>query len=60
MTVLSEFVSFVAEKSKVKNLRLIEKDIVLYKILSEIYASKLGKNICSRGKLFSKVLFWLL
>ena len=50
MADLSEFVSFVAEKSKVKNLRLIEKDIILHKILSEIYASKLGKNICSRGE----------
>ncbi|RLE55891.1 MAG: hypothetical protein DRJ30_03210 [Candidatus Methanomethylicota archaeon] len=49
MTDLSEFVSFVAEKSKVKNLRLIEKDIILHKILSEIYASKLGKKYLFKG-----------
>jgi len=35
---LSEFISFVSEKSKVKKLNLIEQDILIHRILKEIYA----------------------
>jgi len=44
MPSLSEFIAFVAEKSGVKNPELIEKDIMLHKILKEIYSSDIGEN----------------
>ena len=46
---LSEFISFIAEKSKVRNLDLIEKDVILHRILSEIHTSELGKNYLLKG-----------
>lgn len=46
---LSEFVSFIAEKSRVKNLDLIEKDVILHRILREVYVSELGKNYLFKG-----------
>ena len=48
MPSLSEFVSFVAEKSKVKNLSLVEKDIILHRILKEI-SSRLPNNYLFKG-----------
>ncbi len=42
MPSLSEFVSFVAKVSGVEDLNLIEKDIMLHRILREIYASDIS------------------
>jgi predicted nucleotidyltransferase component of viral defense system len=36
---LSEFISFVSEKSGVKKANLIESDILIHRILKEIYSS---------------------
>jgi predicted nucleotidyltransferase component of viral defense system len=49
MPSLSEFISFISEKSGVKNLELIEKDIALHKILKEIYYSDIGQNYLFKG-----------
>lgn len=49
MPSLSEFVFFVSEKSGIKNLELIEKDIALHKILKEIYSSAMGQNYLFKG-----------
>ncbi|MBC7130494.1 nucleotidyl transferase AbiEii/AbiGii toxin family protein, partial [Candidatus Bathyarchaeota archaeon] len=46
---LSEFVSFISEKSRVKNLDLIEKDVILHRILRDVHASELGKNYLFKG-----------
>ncbi|MEM2913180.1 MAG: nucleotidyl transferase AbiEii/AbiGii toxin family protein [Candidatus Bathyarchaeia archaeon] len=46
---LSEFVYFVSEKSEVKNLELIEKDIILHKILRDIYLSNTGRSYLFKG-----------
>lgn len=46
---LSEFASFVAEKSKVKSFELVEKDVILHKILKDVYSSELGKNYLFKG-----------
>jgi hypothetical protein len=34
---LSEFIAFVSENSGIRNLELIEKDIMLHRILKEIH-----------------------
>ena len=49
MRELSEFVSFVSRKSGVKNVSLIESDIILHRMLKEIYFSELGKNYLFKG-----------
>jgi predicted nucleotidyltransferase component of viral defense system len=49
MPSISEFISFVSEKSGNKNLELIEKDIVLHKILNEIYSSDLSRKYLFKG-----------
>ena len=49
MPSLSEFISFVSEKSGVKSLQLIEKDVELHKILKEIYSSPIGQNYLFKG-----------
>jgi len=46
---LSEFIEFVAEKSKIRKLSLIEKDILLHKILKGICSSGLGNNYLFKG-----------
>jgi len=46
---LSEFVSFIAERSRIRNLDLIEKDVMLHRILGEVHASELGKNYLFKG-----------
>jgi hypothetical protein len=50
MPSLSEFVSFVSEKSGIKSLELIDKDIGLHKILKEISSSNIGQNFCLKGE----------
>ncbi|MCX7821978.1 MAG: nucleotidyl transferase AbiEii/AbiGii toxin family protein [Syntrophobacterales bacterium] len=49
MPTLSEFVASVSEKSGVKNLELIEKDIVLHKILREICSSAIRQDYLFKG-----------
>jgi len=49
MPSFSEFVGFVCEKSKVKKPSLIEKDIILHKILKEIYSSELAEKYLFKG-----------
>jgi predicted nucleotidyltransferase component of viral defense system len=49
MPSLSEFVSFVSEKSGIKSLELIDKDIGLHKILKEISSSNIGQNYLFKG-----------
>jgi len=49
MPSFSEFVGFVCEKSKVKKPNLIEKDIILHKILREIYSSELSEKYLFKG-----------
>jgi predicted nucleotidyltransferase component of viral defense system len=49
MPSLSEFVSFVSEKSGIKSLELIDKDIGLHKILKEICYSNIGQNYLFKG-----------
>jgi len=49
MPSLSEFVSFVSEKSGIKSLELIDKDIGLHKILNEICYSNVGQNYLFKG-----------
>ena len=44
MPSLSEFISFVSEKSGIKSLELIDKDIGLHKILNEISSLNIGQN----------------
>lgn len=46
---LSEFVSFVARKSKVKNTSLIENDVMLHRILKEFCSSPLSANYLFKG-----------
>lgn len=47
---LSEFISFVAEKSGVKKATLIESDILMHRILKEIYsASHFMDNYLFKG-----------
>ena len=41
---LSEFVSFVAEKSRIRNTSLIAKDVILHRILAEVNTSALSKK----------------
>lgn len=48
MPSLSEFVSFVAEKSKVENLGLVEKDVILHRILKEV-SSEFSDNYLFKG-----------
>jgi len=45
----SEFISFISEKSRVKNLNLIGKDVLLHRILREIHSSELGENYLFKG-----------
>jgi predicted nucleotidyltransferase component of viral defense system len=49
MQSLSEFISFVSEKSGVKNQELIEKDIALHRLLKEIYSSDIGQDYLFKG-----------
>ncbi|GBC75385.1 hypothetical protein HRbin06_00703 [archaeon HR06] len=49
MPSLSEFISFVSDKSGVKNLELIEKDVTLHRILKEIYSSDIEQNYLFKG-----------
>jgi len=47
---LSEFITFVAEKSGVKKTKLVEQDILIHRILQEIYASPhLSANYLFKG-----------
>jgi len=46
---LSEFITFIAEKSGVKKPSLIEKDVMLHKILRDIYSSHLATNYLFKG-----------
>ena len=46
---LSEFVSFVSRKSGVRNVSLIENDVILHKVLSEIRSSELGEHYLFKG-----------
>jgi predicted nucleotidyltransferase component of viral defense system len=46
---LSEFVSFVAKKSGMKNTGLIEKDVVLHRVLRELCSSPLSANYLFKG-----------
>jgi len=46
---LSEFVSFVAKKSGMKNTGLIEKDVVLHRVLRKLYSSPLSANYLFKG-----------
>lgn len=45
MRELSEFVSFVSRKSGVKNVSLIESDIILHRMLKEIYFSEFSEKL---------------
>lgn len=49
MPSLSEFIAFVSRRSRVKNLELIEKDVILHLILREIYSSAIGQNYLFKG-----------
>jgi len=49
MPSLSEFIGFACEKSKIKKPNLIEKDIILHKILKKIYSSGIAKNYLFKG-----------
>jgi predicted nucleotidyltransferase component of viral defense system len=49
MPSLFEFISFVSEKSGIKNLELIDNDIRLHKILKEIYSSEIAQNYLFKG-----------
>jgi len=49
MPSLSEFIAFVSRRSGVKNLELIEKDVILHLILREIYSSAIGQNYLFKG-----------
>jgi len=46
---LSEFVSFVAEKSGIENVDLVERDVILHKILKEFRSSHLSSNYLFKG-----------
>ncbi|MCD6443734.1 nucleotidyl transferase AbiEii/AbiGii toxin family protein [Candidatus Bathyarchaeota archaeon] len=46
---LSEFVSFVSRKSGVRNVSLIESDVILHRVLSEIRSSELGEHYLFKG-----------
>lgn len=46
---LSEFVSFVAEKSEIVNVDLVERDVILHKILKEFCSSNLSSNYLFKG-----------
>ncbi len=46
---LSEFASFVAEKSGVKSINLIENDIMLHKILEEFHANSVFNDYLMKG-----------
>lgn len=47
---LSEFIAFVAEKSGIEKPNLIEKDLIIHRILKEIYASKhFAENYLFKG-----------
>jgi predicted nucleotidyltransferase component of viral defense system len=46
---LSEFVSFVARKSGMKNTGLIEKDVVLHRVLRELCSSPLSASYLFKG-----------
>src|SRR3989304_1588180 len=47
---LSEFIAFVSEKSSMKNRSLVEKDILIHKILKTIYSSgHLAENYVFKG-----------
>jgi len=46
---LSEFVSFVARKSGVKNTSLVEKDIMLHRILKEFCSSPISAGYLFKG-----------
>lgn len=45
---LSEFISFISEKTGVKNTSLIEKDLLLYRILKRLN-SEVGKDYLFKG-----------
>jgi len=49
MPSLSEFITFISRRSGVKNLELIEKDVILHLILREIYSSAIGQNYLFKG-----------
>ena len=49
MPSLSEFITFISRLSGVKNLELIEKDVILHLILREIYSSAIGQNYLFKG-----------
>jgi predicted nucleotidyltransferase component of viral defense system len=49
MPSLSEFIAFVSENSGIRNLELIEKDIMLHRILKEIHSSDIGDNYLFKG-----------
>jgi len=46
---LSEFVTLIAEKSGVKKPGLIEKDVMLHKVLRDVYSSKLSTDYLFKG-----------
>ena len=46
---LPEFVSFVSRRSKVENTSLIEKDVMLHRILKEFCSSPLSANYLFKG-----------
>jgi len=46
---LSEFITFISRRSGVKNLELIEKDVILHLILREVYSSAIGQNYLFKG-----------
>jgi len=49
MPSLSEFIAFVSRRSRVRNLELIENDVILHLILREIYSSAIGQNYLFKG-----------
>ena len=49
MPSLSELTSFISEESGVRNLDLIEKDVILHKILRETCSSTIGGNYLFKG-----------
>jgi len=49
MPSLSEFITFISRRSGVKNLELIEKDVILHLILREICSSAIGQNYLFKG-----------
>jgi predicted nucleotidyltransferase component of viral defense system len=46
---LSEFIAFVAEKSGIDRLDLVEKDLIIHRILREISSSHLAENYLFKG-----------